>query len=100
LAYSLDWHTGFPFNIVNQTQQLVGKPDSARFPDFFTLNGAVERKFTLKNYLLALRIGMDDLTGRRNPYIVQNNIDAPDFMTFSAYRGRTFNGRIRFLGKK
>ena len=99
-AYSLEWRTGFPFNIVNAQQQLVGLPDRTRFPYYFTFNPALERVFQFFGYQFALRGGIDNITGRRNPVVVNNNIDSPQFLTFSGLGHRTFNGRIRFLGKK
>src|SRR5258707_15241629 len=99
-AYSMEWRSGFTFDVVNQNQQLVGRPGSMRFPDYFTLNPAVERRFFFFGYEWALRGGIDDITGRRNPTLVNNNIDSPQFRTFANFRHRTLNGRIRFLGKK
>jgi hypothetical protein len=100
IAYSADWHSGFPFSVVNQQQQLVGAPNSLRFPDYFSLNLFLERRFTLKDINLALRFGFENLTGRRNPFAVNNNIDSPGFRQFEAASGRAFTGRIRFLGRK
>jgi hypothetical protein len=99
LAYSAIWRSGFPFFTVNQFGQLVSGPGQFRFPDFFTLNVAVERKFIFKGYYWALRIGSDDITNRQNAAVVDNNIDSPTFLTFFGQSHRTFNGRIRFLGK-
>ncbi|MBZ5509829.1 MAG: TonB-dependent receptor [Acidobacteriia bacterium] len=100
IAYSADWHTGFPFSVVNQNQEIVGPPNSRRFPDYFALNLFLERRFTLRGLNLALRGGFEDLTGRRNPFAVNNNIDSPDFLQFEAATGRAFTARIRFLGRK
>jgi hypothetical protein len=100
LAYIADARSGFPFNVVNQNQQLVGPPGSRRFPTFFSLNLAIERRFTLFGYQWALRAGVDDVTNRHNPFAVDNNIDSPHFMTFSAIQGRVLTGRIRLLGRK
>ncbi|MCL5670640.1 MAG: TonB-dependent receptor, partial [Acidobacteria bacterium] len=41
-VYLLDWHDGFPFSVVNQNQELVGPPDRLRFPNYFSLNLALE----------------------------------------------------------
>ena len=86
--------------MVNQLQQFVGAPDSRRFPAFFTLNAQAEHRFRWHHYQFAVRVGMDNVTGRKNPITVNNNIDSPEFLTFSNFRKRTFNGRIRFLGRK
>jgi hypothetical protein len=100
IAWSSDWHTGFPFSVVNQDQQIVGAPNSLRFPDYFSLNLFLERRFTLRGLNLALRGGFEDITGRRNPFVVDNNIDSPNFLQFEAASGRSFTARIRFLGRK
>ncbi len=100
LACSMLWHTGFPFVTIDQFGRLVAGPAAHRFPDFFTLNPAVERKFVFRGYRWAARVGMDDLTDRLNPFVVDNNINSPSFLAFFGTSHRTLNGRIRFLGKK
>jgi len=99
-AYSIDWRDGFPFSLVNQEQQLVGAPNSQRFPVYFTLDTHLERRFNLFGYYLALRGGVNNLTNRKNPTVVNNNVDSPEFLTFAGTQHRAFTGRIRFLGKK
>jgi len=100
LAYSLEWRTGFAFSYVNAQQALVGAPDAHRFPDYFTFNPALERRFRFHKYLWALRGGINNATGRQNPTVVDPNINSPTFGQFSGYRGRAFEARIRFLGKE
>ncbi|MBZ5525618.1 MAG: hypothetical protein LAP21_25630, partial [Acidobacteriia bacterium] len=100
LAYSFLWRTGFPFITVNDFQQLVEGPAAHRFPDFMTLNPAVERKFTFHGYRWAGRVGMDNVTNRSNPIFVNNITTSPFFLQFVGLSHRTFNGRIRFLGKE
>ena len=99
-AYSLEYRTGFPYNLVNNEQALVGAPDRARFPYYLTVNPAVEHIFQFFGYQFALRGGVDNITGNKNPIFVINNVDSPLFGTFNGLGHRTFNGRIRFLGKK
>ena len=99
-AYSLEWRTGFAFNLVNERQQLVGLPDRTRFPQYLTLNPALEHRFFFVGYEWAVRVGIENITGSRNPTLVNNNVDSPQFLTLGGLRHRTFNGRIRFLGKK
>jgi len=100
LACSFLWRTGFPFITVNDFQELVDGPSAHRFPDFLTLNPAVERKFTFHHYRWAGRLGMDNVTNRSNPLFVNNITTSPFFLQFVATSHRTFNGRIRFLGKE
>ncbi len=99
-AYSLQWRDGFPFSLVNQDQQLVGAPNARRFPAYFSLNLHLERRFRLLGMKLALRAGFNNVTNRKNATEVDNNIDSPHFLTFGGVQGRTFVGRIRFLGRK
>jgi hypothetical protein len=99
-AYSLDWRTGFPFNVANQQQQIVGPPNSHRYPDYFALNLHVERRFRFHGYEFALRVGSNNITNSKNPVVVNNNVDSPQFLTFSTFQKRAFTGRIRFLGRK
>jgi hypothetical protein len=100
LDYALDWRTGYPFDVVDENQRLVGLPGSRRFPDFFSLNLHLEHRFRLFGFQWAIRGGFNNITGRRNPSVVVNNIDSPRFLTFEGVRGRAFTGRIRFLGRK
>jgi len=100
LAYSTEFRTGFPYNVVNDQQQLVESPGSRRFPTWFVLNTHVEKRFHAFGYYWALRGGFNNVTDRHNYLAVNNDINSPDFQTFSVYFGRAFTGRIRFLGRK
>jgi hypothetical protein len=100
LAYALDWRDGYPFNLVNQEQRLVGRAGERRFPDYFALNLHAERRFRLLGVNWALRAGFNNITGRANPTAVNNNVDSPQFLTFGGLQHRVFTGRIRFLGRK
>jgi hypothetical protein len=100
LGYSAEARTGFPFNVVNDQFQLVGAPGSHRYPDFFSLNLHLEKRFHALGFYWAIRGGYDNITGRKNPVAVNNNIQSPQFGTFSGFDGRAFTARIRFLGRK
>jgi hypothetical protein len=99
VAYFAEWHSGMPWSEVNQSQQLIGSPNSLRFPDYFSLNLHVERRIKFWRWEWALRVGCNNLTDRLNPTTVFNNIDAADFGRFTGSQRRVFTGRIRFLGK-
>ena len=100
IAYSMETRTGFPFNVTNDQQQLVGPPGSRRFPDYFSLNLFLEKRFHLFGYFWELRGGFDNITGHGNPIVVNSDINSPQFLTFSAFEGRAFTSRIRLLGRK
>ncbi len=97
LSYFVDYHTGFPFNAINQEQQLVGAPDSLRFPSYFSLNLGLEKQFRFHGHDWAIRGSAINITGSQNPDSVINNVDAPNFGTFGGGRGRAFTARLRIV---
>jgi hypothetical protein len=99
IAYFLEWRTGLPYSLVNEEQRLVGAPNSRRFPDYFCLNLHVERRFRFWRYEWAFRAGVNNLTGRDNPTVVNNNVDSFRFGQFAGGRGAVFVGRLRLLGR-
>jgi hypothetical protein len=99
LAYSTEARTGFPFDVYNNLQELVAPPGARRFPTYFTLNLQLEKRFHLFGYYWALRGGFDNLTGNLNPIFVNGDINSPQFGTFSGYGHRSFDSRLRFLGR-
>jgi hypothetical protein len=101
VAYSMEARSGFPFNLLTDQQQLIGKPGAQRFPEYFSLNLQLEKRFHLFGYYLAVRGGFDNITGRCNPFVVENVIDSSHPQpTFTACEGRAFTSRIRLLGRK
>ena len=102
LAYSVEARTGFPFSLLNTQQQLISAPGAERYPYYFSLNAQLEKRFHLMGYYLAVRGGFDNITGRCDPYVVNNVIDpiSHPLPTFNACLGRAFTSRIRFLGRK
>ncbi|MGO8786160.1 MAG: TonB-dependent receptor domain-containing protein [Terriglobia bacterium] len=100
LAYTLDWRTGFPYTVQNDSQEVVGAPNSQRFPTYFSVDLSLERRFTFLGYQWALRGGVDNILDRGNYSFVYSNIDSPHFGTFSGAQGHSFIARIRLLGRK
>jgi len=99
-SYFFEYRTGYPYSIVNLEQQLVGAPNSSRFPDYKNLNLALERKFAFRGYLWAARIEAVNAFDWHNPNVVVNNIDAPNFGQLSGGQRRAFTARVRFAGRK
>jgi hypothetical protein len=95
-----DYHTGYPYSAVNQQQFLVGAANSLRFPDYASLTLAAEKKFTFKNRVFAVRVAAINVLNRQNPNVVVNNVDAPNYGTFTGGQGRALTARLRFVGKK
>lgn len=99
-GYTVDWRTGYPFSLQNDSQEVVGAPDSQRFPAYFSLDVSLERRFTILKAQWAVRVGVDNITKHGNYDYVNSNIDSPDFLSYSGAPGRAFIARIRLLGRK
>jgi hypothetical protein len=97
-SYFMEYRTGFPFNIVNEQQQLIGRANRSRFPDYASLNLGIEKRIRLFTREWAIRLALLNVTGHANPDSVINNIDSHRFMKFAGGQKRTFNARIRLIG--
>jgi len=99
-AYLIEYHTGFPFSIVDQNEALVGTPNSARLPAYFNINLDFERKFPFLHYMWAWRFGFNNITNSGNPNNVNNVLGSPLFLTYGRGQARAFNVRLKFLGRR
>ncbi|MGH2396720.1 MAG: TonB-dependent receptor domain-containing protein [bacterium] len=99
-VYAVEWRDGFPFSVVNQNGQIIGAPNSRRFPDFFSLDPGIEWRFHFRKHQLALRGVVENVTGHNNRLTVNSNIDSPQFLSLGESRGRAFTARIRLLGRR
>src|SRR5437588_2599336 len=109
LSGFFEYRTGYPFSVVNLQQQLIGPPNSSRFPAYASLNLGLERKFAFHGYLWAARVEAVNILGRENPDSVVNNIGAPActssvrsgcFGAFAGGQGRATTLRVRLGGRK
>jgi hypothetical protein len=100
VAYLFEERTGFPFSIQHDNGQLIGAPDTYRYPDYFNVNLHLEWRFHLAKYRFGIRGGIDNLTNHRNPTVVNNTLESPNFLTFYGSEGRHYEARLRWLGKE
>ena len=91
----LDIHTGFRYSNVDVLDNYVGRPNSQRFPTYFSLDAKVYRDFKLPAFAgrlrdHRLRIGVYALnvTNHLNPHDVYNNIESPVFGHFVGFQHR------------
>jgi hypothetical protein len=96
----VDYRTGFPFSVTDETGELAGPPDSRRFPSYGTVNIALERRFPFRGYMWAWRVALINVFDRANPNVVNSDLDSPQFLTYRRGQTRAVNVRLRFLGKK
>ncbi len=99
-VYALDWHSGYPFSSVNANQQIIGSVNAQRFPDYFSFSPGLEWRVHFHGYYFGLRGVMENATGSRNPAIVNNVVDSPQYGSFSEFQGRAITARIRLIGTK
>jgi Carboxypeptidase regulatory-like domain len=99
-VYTLDWHSGFPYDAVDANYEVVGAAGSYRFPDYLSFSPGLEWRFHFRGYYFGLRGILENATDSRDPAIVNNNIDSPEFATFSEFPGRALTARLRLISSK
>ncbi|MGH9604794.1 MAG: TonB-dependent receptor [Terracidiphilus sp.] len=99
-VYTMEWHTGFPYTSVDDTDQVAGAAGSRRFPNFVDFSPGVEWKFHFRGQYWGLRGVMENATSSNNPAVVNNVIDSPQYGAFSEFQGRALTARIRLIGAK
>jgi hypothetical protein len=97
LSGFFEYHTGFPFSVLNEQQQLVGAPNRMRFPNYFSLNLGLEKRFRFQGHEWAVRVTGVNITRHNNPNSVVNNIDAPNYLTYAGGQQRAFTVRLRLV---
>lgn len=97
LVYTADWHTGFPFTAINANHQVVGAANAQRFPNYKSYSPGLEWRFHFHGMYLGLRGVMENATNSGNFLVVNNNVDSPQYRTFSESLGRAFTARIRLI---
>lgn len=99
VAYLVEYHTGFPYSVIAEDGRVVGAVNSQRLPAYFEANLHAEWKFGALHNRWAIRGGINNITGRKNPIVVNNIEGTPNFGTYYGGYGSAINFRIRWLGK-
>ena len=97
IAPVYEWHTGFPYSVVNESLEFVGPRNRAgRFPSFSSLDLQVTKEVKLPIKELKARVGVRvfNLLNHYNPRDFQNNLDSGRFGTFFNSVDRTFRGKF------
>jgi hypothetical protein len=97
LTYRLEYRSGFPFDDVNEMQQLIGTPGQFRFPNYFELDVGLEKRFRFHGQTWALRASAINATNRDNPNAVNTFVNP---FGFAGGQGRAFTGRLRLVASK
>ncbi len=99
-VYSFEGRTGYPYTSIDAPQQVVGAAGSQRFPDYVNFSPGLEWKFHFHGAYFGLRGVMENGTGAANATVVNNDVDSPEYGTFSEPEGRAFTARLRLIGSK
>lgn len=105
IAPLVEWRTGFPYYLVDASQNYVGVPnaDGKRFPNFFSLDARITREFKINGavesifgrklqdpYAVKVSFSIYNLTNHFNPPSLHNNIADPQFGLFFGQNKRRF----------
>ncbi len=98
----LDWHSGFPFSIVDGLQNFVGpRNEGGRFPKLFTFDllvmKALKIHFRGKEYKGRAGFTVFNITNHWNPRDVQNNLASTQFGTFFNSPERSVRLKFEFV---
>jgi hypothetical protein len=94
LAPAVEWRSGFPYSVIDAQRELVGPPNSASFPPFFSLDLVVDKTITVKGKRVKLNVQVFNATNHKNPRDVFAVVGAPRFGTFVNSVGPTVRGDI------
>jgi outer membrane receptor protein involved in Fe transport len=98
----LDWHSGFPFSLLNEQQDFVGpRNEGGRFPQLVTLDLLIMKGLTIpfrgKKYKGRAGFTVFNITNHWNPRDVQNNLASPQFGTFFNSPDRSVRLKFEFV---
>jgi outer membrane receptor protein involved in Fe transport len=98
----LDWHSGFPFSLLNEQQDFVGpRNEGGRFPQLVTLDLLIMKGLTTpfrgKRYKGRAGFTVFNITNHWNPRDVQNNLASPQFGTFFNSPDRSVRLKFEFV---
>jgi hypothetical protein len=97
LTYRVEYRSGYPFDDLNEQQQLVGAPGQFRFPNYFDLDVGLEKRFGFHGQVWAFRVSAINATNHDNPNAV-NTVVSP--FAFAGGQHRALTGRLRWVGRK
>lgn len=98
----LDWHSGFPFSLLNEQQDFVSpRNEGGRFPQLVTLDLLIMKGLTIpfrgKKYKGRAGFTVFNITNHWNPRDVQNNLASPQFGTFFNSPDRSVRLKFEFV---
>jgi hypothetical protein len=97
LSGRVEYRSGYPFDNVNEQQQLLGTPGQFRFPSYFELDVGLEKRFRFHGQEWALRVSSINATNHDNPNAVDTVVTP---FAFAGGQRRALTARLRLVGRK
>jgi hypothetical protein len=94
LSPALEWHSGFPYAVIDVTRAYVGPPNGAAFPAFFSVDLVADKALTILRKRVKLQVQLFNVTNHFNPRDVFAVAGSPRFGTFANSVGPTVRGDI------
>jgi hypothetical protein len=92
----LDWRTGMPYSVVDQSLDFVGARNDRRFPAYIRVDLGIEHRFKILNARPWIGVRADNALSSFLPSDVQANLASPAFGTFYNTEYRQFRIQVRF----
>ena len=99
-VYTLDWHTGFPYTSVDANYLVAGAAGSHRFPKYTDFSPGLEWRFHFRGSYFGLRGVIENINDSGDYFVVNNNVDSPQYGTFTEPLGRALTARLRLISSK
>jgi hypothetical protein len=102
LSPVLEWRSGFPYSRLDERQDYLGTPNSARFPAFMALDVVVFKTFTVRGRSADLGIQLFNATNHFNPRDVHSVVGSTRFGEFRNSVGAILRGfmLVKWRGDK
>jgi hypothetical protein len=92
LSPVIEWHSGFPFSIVDERYRYFGTPNRAAYPPFFSADFILFKTVTVRQRSADLGIQLFNATNHFNPRDVYPVTGTPRFGTFTNSVGPVLRG--------
>jgi hypothetical protein len=92
LSPTAEWHSGFPYSIVDAGRRYLGQPNTASYPAFFTLDLLAYKTVTFRHLPLNLGVQLFNATNHFNPRDVVSVAGSPLFGAFTNSVGPVLRG--------
>jgi hypothetical protein len=88
----VEWHSGFPYSVVDERYRYFGTPNRAMFPPFFSADFILFKTVTVRQRSADLGVQLFNATNHFNPRDAYPVIGSPRFGTFTNSVGPVLRG--------